>query len=214
MPFKYSCFISYRHQQGKLARRIINDLYTALSNEVELLTDKEIFVDWQRLEAGYLLDKSLARELCQSVCMIVVYTPTYFDIEHNYCAREYKAMVGLEKERLDQLGQQGDDIYGLIIPIVFRGEKSLPDELKQRLYLNFETFTLYEAEMIENPVYAPEIRKLAEYIAGRCQVFDRFPQDLTVNCAKFTLPSMQQIKDWLKKLQAVPAPFPGREGDQ
>ncbi len=60
MPFKYSCFISYRHHQGKLARRIINDLYTALTSELELLTGKEIFLDWQRLEAGYLLDESLA----------------------------------------------------------------------------------------------------------------------------------------------------------
>lgn len=90
----------------------------------------------------------------------------------------------------------------------------MPQELEQRTPLDFETFTLYEAEMIENPVYAPKIRKLAEYIAGRCQVFDQLSQELTGNCAEFTLPSTEHIKIWLKTIQPAPAPFPGREGEQ
>ena len=37
MPFKHGCFISYRHGQNYLMKRIIDDLYAALSSELEPL---------------------------------------------------------------------------------------------------------------------------------------------------------------------------------
>jgi RHS repeat-associated protein len=56
----------------------------------------------------------------------------------NICAREYKAMVELEQRRLRSIGQGLDRTHGLIIPVIFRGEKTLPAEIKdQRLCYDF-----------------------------------------------------------------------------
>lgn len=132
MPFKYSCFISYRHGQKELVEKFVRDLEQSLSNEVVPLTDMEVFVDWQRLQGGDFFNENLAKALCESVCLIVVFTPTYFSDTHSYCAREYKGMEMLESQRLDLLGASADKEHGLIIPIVLRSEENLPSEVRDR----------------------------------------------------------------------------------
>jgi hypothetical protein len=165
MPFKYSCFISYRHGQRKLAERIINDLSEALSNELELLLDKEVYLDRERLKGGEFYNEALATALCESACMIVVFTPTYFDKEHTFCAREYKAMEKLEEVRFKTLGVRTNRTPGLIIPIIFRGEDCLPREIKEsRQYYNFGDFLLSDVKIGKHPKYARKIQEIARYI--------------------------------------------------
>jgi hypothetical protein len=101
MPFKHACFISYRrHEQSELSERFIADLCSAVRNELAVLLDEDLYIDRERLRGGAFFNPALADALCKSVCMIVVYTPTYFSREHLYCAREYLAMEKLEKTRL------------------------------------------------------------------------------------------------------------------
>ena len=61
MPFKYACFISYRHGQNHLMKRIINDLYEALSSELETCFSSQaaIFKDTERLNPGEYLDEKM-----------------------------------------------------------------------------------------------------------------------------------------------------------
>ncbi|MBI3302336.1 MAG: hypothetical protein HYZ72_09725 [Deltaproteobacteria bacterium] len=54
-------------------------------------------------QGSEFFNKKIEKALCESVCMIVVFTPTYFSGTHFYCVREYKAMVELEKRRLGSL---------------------------------------------------------------------------------------------------------------
>jgi len=211
MPFEYSCFISYRHCRNQLGQRIVNELYNALSGELELMTDKEVYLDRERLEVGYLYNEALARALCESACMIVVFTQTYFNRAHTYCSREYKAMEKLEEERLELLGNPSDQIYGLIIPIVFRGEDYLPPDIKERRkYVKFDNFLLSDDEMGRHPRFAPEIKRIAEYIAARCQAFDALPEDPCSNCSEFTLPTEKDIRKWLEGITEPRQPLPGR----
>ena len=58
--------------------------------------------------------------------MVMIYTPTYFDKDRTYCAREYKAMENLETQRLEMLGYQRNFQHGLIIPVVYRGVDIFP----------------------------------------------------------------------------------------
>jgi len=211
MSFKYSCFMSYRHCRNQLGKRIVSDLYNALSGELELMTDKEVYLDRERLEGGYFYNEALARALCESVCLIAVFTPTYFDRYHTYCAREYKAMEKLEAERLKLLQNPSNHVYGLIIPIVFRGENYLPPEIKnRRQYVKFDSFLLSDDEMSKHPRFAPEIRKIAEYIAARCQAFDALSEDACKNCSEFTLPTEEEIREWLEGITGFKQSFPGR----
>jgi len=60
--------------------------------------------------------------------MVLVFTPLYFDTKHHYCALEYQGMKDLEQQRLGKIEDFSNK--GLILPVVFRGEDCLPDEIK------------------------------------------------------------------------------------
>jgi len=100
MPLKYSCFISYRHTQ----KDIVQGLVTSLKTELSRWLDMDVYLDEERLKGGEFFNAKLAQAICESVCLIVVYTPTYFSDKNTYCAREYKAMEELEQVRFDKLG--------------------------------------------------------------------------------------------------------------
>jgi hypothetical protein len=217
MLSRYACFISYRHGQRKLAERIVTDLYEALSSEIELLRNEEIYLDRSRLEGGNFYNEALAQALCKSVCMIMIFTPTYFDKLFPYCAREYKAMEKLEEQRLKLMEERfklvGKSIgknYGLIIPIVFRGEEYLPPVIKRRRqYYSFDDFLLCDVEMGMHPGYAPKIKQIAKYIADRCVEFEVLSEVLG-ECDNFTLPGEEEIVKWLDTFWDAKIPFPGR----
>src|SRR5216117_660222 len=140
----------------------------SLSAELELLRGEGAYIDWQRLNGGDFYNEAFARALYESVCMILIYQPNYFDQAHPYCAREYRAMCELERERLALLPPM-EQTHGLIIPCVLRGEDAIPQELAStRHYEDFSKFMLVDAEMSTHPLYAQNIRRLAHYIDQRC----------------------------------------------
>ncbi len=122
MPLKYSCFVSYRHSSDDIVTR----LQTALETEIPKWLNLKIYVDKSRLQGGNFFNGQLARALCESVCWIVIYTPTYFDKSYTYCAREYRAMEYLERRRLQLLNIPRNQQTGFIIPIIYRGEVFVP----------------------------------------------------------------------------------------
>jgi hypothetical protein len=191
-------------------RRIVSDLYEALSSELEAFRDEPVFIDEDRLQGGDFYNDTLAEALCSSVCMIVVFTPTYFSKNHTYCAREYKAMEELENERLDLLS--GNVSRGLIIPIVFRGEDYLPPEIRdQRQYYDFSDFLLCDEKICEHPNYSEKIREIVEYISARCVDLESLNRVFS-ECEEFTLPSEEDIQSWLTQVADSSIPFPGRQG--
>jgi len=206
MPFNYACFISYRHGQRALVERIINDLSDALSSEIELWMREQVYVDRERLRGGDHYNEDLAAALCQSVCMIVVFTPRYFDKKSTFCAREYRAMESLEEQRLKLLPHAEDRRRGLIIPIVFRGSEYLPDEIRnRRQYYDFGDFLLSDEQISKHPSYAGKIREIAEYIKARHEAFRRVQSDPCTSCDSFSLPSDEDIRVWLDDVCSAPA---------
>src|SRR6267143_1162323 len=114
MPLRNSCFISFRHGQQPLTQRFVSDLYEGLKAELEALLGREIgiFIDQERLGGGDFFNEAIAEHLCESACLVMVYTPPYFDREHTYCAREYKGMIEIEKTRLQLLPEGPDRTHG------------------------------------------------------------------------------------------------------
>ena len=120
-------------------------------------------------------------------------------------------MQKLEEERLRLLENPSEHIYGLIIPIIFRGVDNLPSEIKnQRQYVRFDSFLLSDVEMWRHPDFAPKIREIAEYIADRCRVFDKLSEDPCGNCSEFALPDEEEIREWLNGITQYRPAFPGR----
>ena len=208
MPLQYSCFISYRHSQDD----IVQDLVTSLGTELGRWLDMEVYVDKGRLKGGDFFNNELAKALCESVCLIVVYTPTYFSKHHSYCAREYRAMEQLEEQRLHTLGLPQNKQHGLIIPIVYRSDKKLPESIKnERQYYLFEAFQISGRDNLENPEYAEKIKEIAEYIEERCEELRVVEEEVCASCDTFDFPAEHDISDWLESMLPPQPKLPGRE---
>src|SRR5262249_51199023 len=103
MEFKWACFISHRVGKGALAIGIVDDFHKKLADELELQSERGVYLSESQLQPGNVLDPALANELCQSACMIVLFTGAYFSKVNPCCTREYLAMRELETKRLAKL---------------------------------------------------------------------------------------------------------------
>jgi TIR domain len=195
MAFKYACFISYCHGQYDLVKGFIDQLKTALKAELEPLMAEELYIDEERLQPGYHYNEALARAICESVCMIVVYSPKYERQE--YCMREFEGMEQLEKKRGHLLGATADPQRGFIIPIILRGDDDVPERIKKYThYTNFSRFTLAMPDMIRNPVYVEEIQKIAKAIYQHYKTFSSAGADPCSLCSGFQLPLGSEVRPW------------------
>jgi hypothetical protein len=209
MPLKYSCFISFRHGDA-LLQGMVEQLEEALKIELQTLTAKPVYIDSQ-VKVGDFYNQALAIALCQSACMVMVYVPTYFDESKTYCAREYKAMLSLEQERLQFLSQRiGQTIaplssQGLIFPVVFRGLDALPAEIKNyRAYYDFTSFSLGSRRISKNPRFNLQITRMADAIASRCKDLETLPETSFDRCDQFALPDETEVVDWIKTVKRPP----------
>jgi hypothetical protein len=167
MPPKYLCFISYASPN----RDFVYDLEEALGKELERyvrgkeILDNGIFIDNNRIHGGDFPDEAIRQAICKSVCMIMVYTPSYFNEDYTYCTREFKGMEHLEEHRLSILTDPELKTHGLIIPVVFRGRDYLPEEIKKiRCQYDFSNYYSCYKRISKHPTYARAITELAQYI--------------------------------------------------
>jgi hypothetical protein len=204
MPIKYSCFISYRRSSAEYAR----DFHLSLERELSLWTPLPIYRDETRLSGGDFYNKELALALCESACMVMIYTPTYFDKINTYCAREYRAMEQLEAQRLNQLGFKKDNQHSLIIPVIYRGLEYFPNPIKSlRAYYQFE-FSVIGKTYVRRKEYQESIKEIAEYIYERCNELNTLDYDPS---ASFEIPRNEEILEWLTSLLPPKPIFPGRQ---
>jgi hypothetical protein len=208
VPFKYSCFISYPHDDGRFLRSFVEDLRRAIEDYQGPFLDEPVYLDTKRLRGGQFWSEALAEAICHSICMVVVYTPKYK--RHTYCLREFAAMEKLENLRLGKIQSLVDD-DGLIIPIILRGEDDIPDKIKlRRQYYDFSKYTLLDQDMGTNPNYVKEIDEIAKTIHRLFEAFLRLGEDMCGDCGMFSIPAEQEIELWLDQ-PSIP-PFPGRTG--
>ena len=198
MAFKWSCFISYRVGKGALASGIVKDFYEKLPNEVELQSEGGIYLSQAELNPGNVLDPTLADELCQSACMIVLFTGAYFSTKHPYCTREYLAMLDLETRRLAKLGVSVSKKNGLIVPVVLRNLDQMPAEMKKRMWSDLQEFQEEESGLARPKSYFEEIRKLGSYVAARYRELSALPDEGL--CNGFQLPDEDAARNYLSNI--------------
>jgi hypothetical protein len=210
--FKYACFISYSHGEQELVKGFIDQFKAALKAYLEPFMDEEVYVDVDRLKAGFKYNEALAQAICQSVCMVVVYSPVYE--RRPYCGREYEAMERLEAKRLAMLAGKGSS-KGLIIPVVLRGFAQLPERIQQhRQAIDFSHFTLATPEMSRNPDFVARIEEIAKQIYEHFSAFSAAGDDPCDECMAFSLPAEGDVTPW-RPLPATAQPawqpaFPNR----
>ena len=192
--FKYACFVSYCHGQHDLVKSFIDQLKSALKSELEPLLDEELYIDEERLKPGFVYNEALAQAICQSVCMVVVYSPKYE--RHEYCVREYEAMAKLEDARRALLGHAARG-RGFIIPVILRGGDDIPARIRQHAhYSDFSKFTLATPRIASNPDYVEEIRKIAQVIYDHYKAFRDVGARPCEECVTFALPPPTAVTQW------------------
>ena len=215
MSYEFCCFVSYPHGQDDVLVPFVNDFVIGLETEIKTQTYKKVWSD-KFLKGGHRVDEEIGPDLCKSACMILFYTPLYFDTEHTYCARELKAMQDLETERLRTLQDKGK---GLIIPVILRGVKRFPLSLKEtRKYWDFSRKLLNKPEDKIQEMYALEISEIAEYILDQCDLLEQDAKHLPHDCEAYRLPSAQDAKTFVetvlgRKIVEVPMEFPVRPAE-
>jgi TIR domain len=200
MPFEHAAFLSYRVG----AEPGVNSLYRAFRQELAQQVDLYmpglgVYLDQERLQGGDFYNSELAHALCHSVCMVVLFSPQYFDTEHTYCAREYQAMVRLEERRLSQ---SQDISKGLIVPVVIRG--TLPQEIsEQRHYFSLSEHLLAAGDLRLKAVRRV-LRSIAELIYQRYQYLKPLEQELCGLCQGFAFPSVDDVSPMIHGYTARP----------
>lgn len=185
-------------------KSFIEQLVKALEDYLDPYLDEEVYIDYKRLQPGYEYNEALASAICQSICMIVVYTPKY--ARHSYCLQEYAAMKEIEKERMELLAERADPGLRLIIPIILKGEiKELPSQIREcRHWCDFSKFTLANTNISSNPEFIEKIEKIAKCINKHYEAFHEV--NVFNECNKFKLPSKEKIQPWREEPK-MPLPF-------
>jgi hypothetical protein len=210
MAFRYSCFISYAHGQHELMKKFIEDLIKGLNAHLDPWLRQQIYQDERRLKGGHVIDDALARAMCESVCMILVFSPTYLDRYSPYCAREYRGMVDLERRRL-ALVSQDKRTASCIIPVIFRGSEHLPEEIGSRKFYDFSKYTLATPDLNREDSYIKLFEEIGQYVYGLYNAFaDLGPE--ACQCDTFGLPTAEDAVKWLRELPPRQVVFPGRSG--
>ena len=188
----------------------IEQLATALESSIGPYLDQKVYVDDKRLMPGYNFDEALFKAICQSICMVVVYSPRYE--VHIYCLREYTAMERIEMKRKEILGNNASNEVGMIIPIVLWGlQEGLPDKIrKQRHYVDFSKVSTASMNMKRNSKYVKQIDWIAQIIFWHHQNIRDLGEDALDICDDLRPPSPEEIEPWRVGPRKLALPFPGR----
>ena len=191
--------------------QLASDFEKSLNLELRHLTDLPIYRDKRRLNGGDFFDRELALALCESACMVMIYTPTYFNKEFLYCAREFKAMEILEVERLRLLGYERNYQHGFIIPVIYRGFDVFPPYIgKSRQCHKFDSFHICTKAYLRNNRFLEGIKQIAEYIFARCRELNALEIDPCQSCGAFEIPDREETLRWITPLLPPKPVFPGR----
>jgi hypothetical protein len=207
MSIKYACFISYPHGQANLIKTFVDLLKQALDDYLEPLEKSEVYIDKLRLNPGYNYNEGLAKAICQSACMIVVFMPIYE--KSAYCLREFLAMECIEEKRKQMLGEKYDRTRRMIIPIVLRGDpQDLPPKIRDIHYCDYSKFLL--ATLTRNEEFDKPINTIAADIHKHCEDLEELESaGFSEECDSFVLPTEQDaLKSWIRSTRSIG--FPGR----
>lgn len=185
----YSVFISHRHPETKLKKfdKYLND---KLLMFFEAHGVTKVFLDTEdsAIAKGDEFEKKIAKALCQSTVMIMIYYGNHFVKSGDFFTREYISMKKLIKERKKKV-RNGENVpVGTIIPIVVRGWNKLPSEISHKyecVKLEKIRIDYYGVMSKEN---AEKLEKLASDVSNLLDSFNEYSfNNIIKDCENFKL---------------------------
>jgi hypothetical protein len=176
-----------------------------LKAELEAVTTLPVCEDHATLQPGDDYNLELARSLCQSVVMVMLYWPTYFSLDHSYCAREFKAMEKLEEERLKLLPEHQRSKKFIII-LAIRGGKDIPSEIRHNRHVVDLLQDTLDPNMLRRRSFISAMVKVAEAIQERQQLLSEYAKDTRNDCSDCRLPEVHEVEPWLRQIRQNETP--------
>ena len=219
LNIKHACFISYPHGQTRLEYLFLRALKQALEGYLSpynLGIECEIvYYDEERLKPGYRYNEALAQAICESACMVVIFSEKYESRE--YCLREFMAMEQIEEKRRQLAGAMYDRKMGMIVPLFIGGDElELPSKIRDNIhYCDLRPFFLLNSwrrikfqEFIK--VVAEEIK---DHYKNLQQLYSQQfnSEGSIINCNSYNLPDGDSAKKSWGKRSMTPPGFPGKE---
>lgn len=199
MANRYACFISYAQGQFDLMNKFKTELIAALRCYLEPYLDNEteLFIDTEQLGGGDDLERKIARAMCESAAMILIYTPRYE--LHKFTRREHAAMQLIEAERAAWYELPSR----LIIPVIMtRHPVGLPPQIaNSTMYVDFSRFTMATPDLKSNPQFIPAIEKIVTRIVQHVEL-QKISTPSSHDCNQFVLPAVPP--EW----RSVPSSLP------
>jgi hypothetical protein len=132
--------------------------------------------------------------------MVAICAPIYYHPEHAWCGREWAAMDGLSRRRLENAP------FRAIIPIIMRERDNLPEPVAATQYVDFS----------REAVQGRRFYSTREFRAKMVQVVDRIEQvarvivgsGMRANCDAFVIPEESAFA----ATEIKPQQFPFRGG--
>jgi hypothetical protein len=202
----YPCFLSYRHTGDPNAAQYVQEFQRQLQKHLATrIADCKVYLDDKYLKSGFI-DRELATALCKSACLVIYYSRFHFDHHNPYCAREYHAMLELEKKRRELLPYlQGKS---LIMTAARRDFDRIPTELTERVCYRFEE-VLCKDDFRQRRKCQERFDQLASTIADHYTELLR--AGLLAQCQDFDLPQVSSFQPWLDSTSCTSTrmPMPG-----
>ncbi len=210
MSIKYACFVSYPHSKEILMSNFMQQLKQALAASLEPYLRNEVYMDDRHIGCDNY-NEGIAQAICESICMIVVFSPVY--TERDFCLREFLAMEKIEEKRKQKLGEKFDRTKRMIIPIILRGDSDdLPDKIKNIHYSDFSNFSLGSMSLKRSREFQYQLDQIAKYIYEIYTDLKGLEErEITFDCDSFKLPSEKEAIDLWNFSKSSSIGFPGRK---
>lgn len=193
---RYACYISFPTPADDFLLEIAQDLKTRLKRELDIsITDNLIYMNSDRTYN----DQKAAIALCESACMVMLFTQRYFDAKHPFCTREFRAMQILEEVRLQALGVNISKKHCLIVPVIIRGSiDDLPSCIRKHSVYDFKrAYALDVSPRNRDKNFRLSIEELAEHVANHWYLLQNRIQNPCGNCPDFSFPRESEILSML-----------------
>jgi hypothetical protein len=188
MSFKCACFISYPHNAGKSVDRFVGRLKEELQDRLAQFVTDPIVTDHD-FPTGVNFHSAIARTICESACLLVVYMPVYQ--RKAFCIQEYTAMERLEADRYKALQQNLSGQFGMILPLVYAGEEhKIPTWISQHInYKNISELTLADPEAVfDQEDFQKWMVQIANMVDSLYDAFQASPTNPCLTCGTYVLP--------------------------
>lgn len=191
--YRYACFISWASRSGRHAEQAAHKLESKLYELLRLegWCDGSVYLAKAQNEPGEDWYAAMTRALCDSVVLVAICAPEYYESEH--CRREWAGMETLE----------ANGCAARVIPVILR-DHVLPPPVKSRHIIERLKDTNFIRDWTERGRFSKVVDDIARVTKQRAADLYR----LDLKAQQIPLPHRSSLDDY----RAGPPPYPSATG--